>query len=64
MSFLFINKTLRLNYLKTGTVMHTKNSVLVISSEGPGRFPAIAGNAGNHGNDGQFHESHKMLNQI
>ena len=61
MSFLFINKTLRLNYLKTRTVMHTKNSVLVISFEGPGRFPAIAGN---HRNDGQFHESHKILNQI
>ena len=44
--------------------MHTKNSVLVISSEGPGRFPTIAGNARNHGNDGQFHESHKILNQI
>ena len=41
--------------------MHTKNSVLVISFEGPGRFPAIAGN---HRNDGQFHESHKILNQI
>ena len=30
----------------------------------PGQFPVIAGNAENHGNDREFHESHKILNQI